>query len=285
MIRRWYCMYAVSCRILVIINLAIVGSREASPYGLKAAAYFAEAFAKERIPVISGGARGIDTSAHKACLQAGGITVAVLGCGIDICYPAENRKLFASIAESGAVITEFAPGTEPKAYNFPARNRIIVGLARGVLVAEAARKSGAIITAGIAADEAREVYCVPGNIFTGSSIGCHDLIRTGAKLVDGPQDIFEDMQDWYSRNNIIQQDIFKMPEPDSKNTIEKEIKNMDGMSVVSKKLLRLLLQGPLSLEELTEQSGEPFADVSMELLNLQVEGLITADQAQRYYRI
>ena len=156
---------------------------------------------------------------------------------------------------------------------------------RLVTVAEAARKSGAIITAGIAADEAREVYCVPGNIFTGSSIGCHDLIRTGAKLVDGPQDIFEDMQDWYSRNNIIQQDIFKMPEPDSKNTIEKEIKNMDGMSVVSKKLLRLLLQGPLSLEELTEQSGEPFADVSMELLNLQVEGLITADQAQRYYRI
>lgn len=269
-------------------NLAVVGSRDASPYGVKAAAYFAAAFAGERIPVISGGARGIDTAAHKACLQAGGVTVAVLGCGIDICYPAENKKLFDSIADSGAVITEFAPGTGPKAYNFPARNRIIVGLSRGVLVAEAARKSGAIITAGIAADKAREVYCVPGNIFTGGSIGCHDLIRTGAKLVDSPNDIFEDMRDWYSRNHIVQQNIFTMTESNTDDIAviqKKEQIESDIKSALGKKLLQLLLQGPLSLEELTEQSGKPFADVSMELLNMQVEGLIAADQAQRYYRI
>lgn len=268
-------------------NLAIVGSREASPYGLKAAGMFAAAFAQERIPVISGGARGIDTAAHKACLLAGGSTVAVLGCGIDIAYPSENKRLFEQIADSGALVSEFAPGTAPRSYNFPARNRIIVGMSRGVLVAEAARKSGAIITAGIAADEAREVYCIPGNIFTGSSIGCHDLIRTGAKLVDGPQDIFEDMREWYRScsGKIIQPEMFgsdddgQKEDPCAGDFCTKE------MSALGKKLFHLLLQGPLSLEELTEQSGESFADVSMELLNLQVEGIIAADQAQRYYRI
>lgn len=264
-------------------NLAIVGSREASNYGLKAAACFAAAFVSRNITVVSGGAKGIDTAAHETCIKLGGKTVAVLGCGIDIVYPAENRELFSKIAECGAVITEYPPGTEPLARNFPARNRIIVGLSRGILVAEAARKSGAIITANIAADEAREVYCVPGSIFLGKSLGCHDLIRTGAKLVDSPEDIFEDMSAWYGCNKVpVQQDIFaieKEKQFDSLNNTE------DNVSELAHKLLKILEQEPLSLEDLTEQSGESLVKVSVELLNLQMAGMITVDAIQRYYRL
>lgn len=175
---------------------AIVGSRQATPYGLKAANVFAGVLAREGITVISGGARGVDTAAHEACLRAGGNTIAVLGCGLDKAYPPENYDLFSRICQHGAVISEYAPGTKPLATNFPARNRIIVGLSAAVIVTEAARKSGAIITANIAADEGRDVYCVPGNIFDGTSVGCHDLIRNGAKLVDSPDDVLEDVVSW-----------------------------------------------------------------------------------------
>lgn len=260
--------------------LAIVGSRRCSEYGVRAADYFAKAMTREGIPIISGGAKGIDTAAHEACLQAGGVTVAVLGCGLDIVYPSENAKLFARIAERGALVTEYPPGVPPAAANFPARNRIIVGLSQAVLVAEAGKRSGAVITANIAADEGREVYCVPGNIFDGSSIGCHELIRTGAKLVDMPQDILDDKRSWQQAMNrrITQPSIFDCapqepkPEPAPVTT------------ELGAKLLALLQAGALSLEKLTEQSGAAFAAVSMELLDLQAAGLVATDQAQRYYR-
>ena len=262
-------------------NIAIVGSRAASHYGIKAAEFFARSMAKEKIAVISGGARGIDTAAHRGCLEENGVTVAVLGCGIDIAYPPDNQALFQRIAEKGAVVTEYPPGTMPKPQNFPSRNRIIVGLARGVIVAEAARKSGALITAHIAADEGREVYCVPGNIFEGKSIGCHDLIRSGARLIDGPQEIFEDIKNWYlaKQRQPLQPNIFDLPDAYA------EPKPQLKLSELGQKLYNLLEQGPLSLEELTEQSGEALADISMELLNLQIEGCLDIDVAQRYYRL
>lgn len=260
--------------------LAIVGSRRCTEYGVRAAACFAQAMTREGIPIISGGAKGIDTAAHEACLQAGGTTVAVLGCGLDIVYPSENAKLFARIAEQGALVTEYPPGVPPAAANFPARNRIIVGLSQAVLVAEAGRRSGAVITANIAADEGREVYCVPGNIFDGSSIGCHELIRTGAKLVDMPQDILDDKRSWQQAMNrrITQPSIFDCAPQEPKPTPAPVTTELGA------KLLALLQAGALSLEKLTEQSGAAFAAVSMELLDLQAAGLVATDQAQRYYR-
>ena len=260
--------------------LAIVGSRRCTEYGVRAAACFAQAMTREGIPIISGGAKGIDTAAHEACLQAGGTTVAVLGCGLDIVYPSENAKLFARIAEHGALVTEYPPGVPPAAANFPARNRIIVGLSQAVLVAEAGKRSGAVITANIAADEGREVYCVPGNIFDGSSIGCHELIRTGAKLVDMPQDILDDKRSWQQAMNrrITQPSIFDCAPQEPKPA------PVPVTTELGAKLLALLQAGALSLEKLTEQSGAAFAAVSMELLDLQAAGLVATDQAQRYYR-
>lgn len=260
--------------------LAIVGSRRCTEYGVRAADYFAKAMTREGIPIISGGAKGIDTAAHEACLQAGGVTVAVLGCGLDIVYPTENARLFARIAEQGALVTEYPPGVPPAAANFPARNRIIVGLSQAVLVAEASKRSGAVITANIAADEGREVYCVPGNIFDGSSIGCHELIRIGAKLVDMPQDILEDKRSWQQAMNrrITQPSIFDCAPQESKPAPAPVTTELGA------KLLALLQAGALSLEKLTEQSGAAFAAVSMELLDLQAAGLVATDQAQRYYR-
>lgn len=263
--------------------LAIVGSRRCTGYGVKAAGYFATAMAREGIPVISGGARGIDTAAHEACLQAGGVTVAVLGCGLDVCYPAENARLFARIARRGALVTEYPPGVPPLSANFPARNRIIVGLSQAVLVAEAGHRSGAVITANIAADEGRDVYCVPGNIFDLTSIGCHELIRTGAKLVDAPKDVLEDKQAWLQAMNrrIMQPDIFACADREQK---EAPAQPQPQTTELGARLLALLMAGAQSLEQLTEQSGASFAEVSMELLDLQVAGLVATDQAQRYYR-
>ena len=261
--------------------LAVVGSRECTEYGKKAAKLFTKDLAARNIPIISGGARGIDTEAHEACLSVGGKTVAVLGCGVDIAYPEENAGLFERIVRSGgAVISEYAPGMRPLAKNFPARNRIIVGLSQGVLVAEAKLKSGAIITANIAADEGRDVYCVPGNIFDATSKGCHELIRTGAKLVDTPQDILEDKVQWElaQKERFIQPSIFDFGES------QEEAPVPVATTALGTRLLELLQGGSLPLEELVEGSGADFASVSMELLELQGAGLVSQNQALRYYR-
>lgn len=270
--------------------VAIVGSRMASAYGLRAADAFAAALAGNGVAIISGGAKGIDTAAHEACLRAKGKTVAVLGCGLDIAYPAENLGLFNRIvASGGAVISEYPPGVQPLARNFPARNRIVVGLCQGVLVAEAARKSGALITANIAADEGRDVFCVPGNIFDNTSIGCHDLIRNGAKLVDTPADILEDRNNWRLCNgkSMRQPSIFDFTTKetaDAPPVPKAQASKLPPMSELGSRLYGLLQGGALTLEALTEQSGADFASVSMELLELQVAQLVTQDQARRYCR-
>jgi len=170
-------------------SVAIVGTRMMTEYGCAMVEKFAYQLGSWGLTVISGGARGVDTSAHKACLDAGGKTIAVLGCGIDVVFPAENKKLFEEIPSHGAMVTEFPMGTIPEKYNFPARNRIIAALSRGTLIIEAPEKSGALITADLALQNHREIFAVPGRITDGRSVGTNQLIRDGAHIALDPMDI------------------------------------------------------------------------------------------------
>jgi DNA processing protein len=170
-------------------TLAVVGSRKATFEGIALAEKIANTLSSLGITIISGLARGIDASAHKGALSERGKTTAVLGCGIDICYPAENIRLFEMIGEQGLLLTEYCPGDPPLSYHFPERNRIIAGLSKGVLVIEASGKSGSLITARLGLEYSRDVMAIPGNIFSDEHRGANALIKQGAKLVDGIEDI------------------------------------------------------------------------------------------------
>lgn len=169
--------------------IAVVGSRHPSVYGLEVTRHLVSGIARRGVPVVSGGARGIDGEAHRTALREDGLTFCVLGCGVDIVYPSEHRRLFDQITEKGALISEYLPGKKPLRHFFPARNRIISGLCHTILVTEASKASGTLITAGFAADQGRDVCAVPGSIISGSSHSCHQLIREGAILVESLHDI------------------------------------------------------------------------------------------------
>jgi DNA processing protein len=173
--------------------VAVVGARAASRGGMAIASAIAGDLARAGIVVVSGLARGIDSAAHMAALDAGGKTIAVLGTGIDVVYPAEHRELTERIARDGLLITEFWPGSAPEVSHFPRRNRIISGLSRGVVVVEAAEQSGSLITARLAAEQGREVMVVPGPVLGGRNRGAHALIRDGAKLVESAVDILQEL--------------------------------------------------------------------------------------------
>ncbi|HOE16003.1 MAG TPA: DNA-processing protein DprA [Syntrophorhabdaceae bacterium] len=170
-------------------TLAIVGSRKASFEGMNLAEKIAETLSAAGITIVSGLARGIDAAAHKGALKGEGKTIGVLGCGIDICYPAENKRLFERMGDEAAVLTEYMPGEKPLHFHFPERNRIIAGLARGVLVIEASQRSGSLITARLGLEYGREVMAVPGSVFNEEYRGANMLIKEGARLVDGIGDI------------------------------------------------------------------------------------------------
>ena len=173
--------------------LAIVGSRRATPQGEKDAEAFAKALSDAGFTIISGMALGIDAAAHRGGLKGAAASIAVVGTGLDIVYPARNRDLAHQLAQQGAIISEFALGTPSMAQNFPRRNRIISGLARGVLVVEAALRSGSLITARLAGEQGREVFAIPGSIHSPLAKGSHHLIKQGAKLVESAQDILEEL--------------------------------------------------------------------------------------------
>jgi DNA processing protein len=181
------------------LAIAIVGARRASAYGLEVAARIASDLAARGVTIVSGLARGIDTAAHRGALAAGGRTIAVLGTGIDVLYPPENGPLAREVATRGALVTQFAPGTPPLPYNFPTRNRTLAALALGVVVVEAAERSGSLITAGFAGDLGREVFAVPGKITSPSSAGTHRLLRDGATLVERWSDVVQELPELWRR--------------------------------------------------------------------------------------
>ena len=171
------------------LAVAVVGARRATPYGLEVAEQLGFALAARGITIVSGLARGIDSAAHRGALASGGRTIAVLGSGVDVIYPPENRRLAVEIAARGALVSQFAPGTPPLPYQFPERNRVIAAMSLAVVVVEAAEKSGALITAGCAAELGREVLAVPGRVTSPESRGAHRLIQDGAGLVQDVDDV------------------------------------------------------------------------------------------------
>lgn len=245
--------------------IGVVGARKATAYGKSAAMLLASGLAAAGVGVVSGAARGIDTAAHHGALDQAGYTIAVLGCGVDVCYPPENGKLLASIAERGAVISEYAPGTSPLAKFFPLRNRIISGLSRGVVVVEAAEKSGSLITADFALEDGRDVFAVPGSIFADGSKGTHRLIRQGAKPVFSAEDILEE----YGLETA------KAPKKQSISLSTEEF-------AVYR---RLTYDVPLGMEEINMQTDIQPQALTYILLQLELKGLIVKHSGQRYVRI
>ncbi|HEX2905619.1 MAG TPA: DNA-processing protein DprA [Phototrophicaceae bacterium] len=236
--------------------LSVVGTRRATSYGRDAAYSFAKQLAAQDITIISGLAHGIDSAAHRGALDGGGRTLAVLGCGIDRIYPADNQKLATDILRHGAIISEFPIGTPPEAHNFPRRNRIISGLSLGVLVVEAPEKSGALITTTMAAEQGREVFAIPGNIFNPMSSGTNRLIQDGAKLVMTVEDILEEL-------NIVHTAV------QTSKVTERIIPAND----IESRLLEHLGADPIHVDDLTRLSGLPVATVSSTLTILELKGL------------
>ena len=244
--------------------VAIVGSRRASPYGVNAASQLARQIAGAGIAIVSGGARGIDAAAHHAAFEAGGVTIAVLGTGIDVVYPLSNRKLFQRIEERGLIISEFPPGTPPRPENFPMRNRVISGLARGTVIVEATSRSGSLITARMAAEQGRDVFAVPGSIFSAGSEGTHRLIQYGAKLVHDANDVLEE----FPGGLRAAQTPSEEPE-----------------SPLKEVLAALSMDDGAHVDAVAAKVGRTPALVAESLLQLELEGWIRALPGARYVRV
>lgn len=236
--------------------LAVVGSRNATAQGISNAEKFSEALSRAGLTIVSGLALGIDTAAHRGGLCGNGSTVAVIGTGADIVYPARNHELAAAIADGGCIVSEYALGTPAIASNFPRRNRLISGLAQGVLVIEAAAQSGSLITARTAAEQGRDVFAIPGSIHSPLSKGCHQLIKQGAKLVESAQDVLEELG-------------HATPFADDANAATPPHDD-DAPS----RLLRALGHDPVDLDTLAARCEADIAAVNAELLTLEMQGLI-----------
>jgi len=238
--------------------IAIVGTRVPTEYGKLAAERLTAALASRRMTIVSGLARGIDTVAHQTAIKSGGRTIAVLGSGLDIIYPPENHRLAQEIAQHGALVSEYFFGAKPDAVNFPRRNRIISGLAYGVLIVEAGEESGALITAQTALEQGREVFAMPGSIFSPKSLGPHRLIQDGAKLVMSIDDILSELPqqlDMFSKSPAAE------PLPVSLNELEQ-------------KIMTLLSHEPIHIDLLARQAGLPTAQLLAALLELEFKNAV-----------
>jgi DNA processing protein len=256
------------------LAVAVVGSRRGTPYGLRMAERLGSDLGGRGVTVVSGLARGVDTAAHRGALNAGGRTVAVLGSGVDVVYPPENRRLAAEVVAAGAVVSQFPMGTPPLPHHFPARNRLIAGMTLGTVVVEAAERSGALITARLAGELGREVYAVPGNVSSPGSQGTNSLIQDGAKLVQGWEDI---VAEWPSlwRGALRQPSEAELPgEPGS------------GAAMVpgERAILAALGDKPVAVDAVVEGSRLPSNQVSAGLIALELRGLVRRLAGQRYVR-
>ncbi len=249
-------------RALHSVQLAVVGSRSASADGRRNARAFARDLVGCGLAVTSGMAIGVDSAAHRAALDAGGITIAVLGSGPDIVYPARNRRLADAIAERGAVISEFSAGTMPLPSNFPRRNRVISGLSVGTLVVEAGLRSGSLITAKHALDQGREVFAIPSTIRNPVARGCHDLIRNGAKLVEQISDILDEIQPL----TAVAAGIPEVPDCD-----RQQAKDLDAES---KLLLDNIGYVPVNIDSLIDATHLPAGSAASILAILEIAGLV-----------
>jgi DNA processing protein len=246
--------------------VAVVGTRRVSVYGRQAAEEMARGLALNRVTVVSGLARGVDAIAHRAALDAGGRTIGVLACGLDMVYPPEHKRLAEQIIEQGALISDYAIGTQPRSEFFPRRNRILSGISLGVLVVEGDIKSGALITARQALEQNREVFAVPGSIFSPNSRGTNKLIQDGeAKLTLDVQDILAELNLSMAAHQIEMTELIPADETESV-------------------LLRFLTAEPLHIDEVRRESGLPIATVTSGLAMLELKGLVRQVGRMNYIR-
>lgn len=292
------CLLYVKGRLPVFdetVTVAVVGTRDCTPYGIQCAEKLSYGLTNGGAIVVSGLAKGIDAAASRGALRAGGMTVGVLGNGIDVHYPAESRYLYEDVAAAGALISEYPPGTEPAKQHFPARNRIISGLSLATLVVEAPEKSGALITAETANEQGRDVFAVPGPIDAPASVGCNRLIRDGAGLVSDAWDILEQYEARFP-NKLLEIEAREQPRTLGYQARQKEEpKVVPPMLSLSQsdvtltddqvELLRILSdEEPALVDDLIDQSGIPTRRVLSALTVLEIENLVQQHSGKRYTR-
>jgi DNA processing protein len=252
-------------------SVALIGSRAATSYGKRISAALAGRFARAGLVVTSGLAMGIDGRAHAGCLAAGGATVAVLGCGVDVVYPRSHGRLYEQVVDRGLLVSEYPLATRPDGFRFPARNRIISGLSRGVVVVEASCKSGSLITARLALDQGRDVFAVPGRIDSMKSEGCHRLIQQGAKLVQSAEDVLLEMQIADAMH--------------CGNAGSKPVAPPEDLSGPEEQLLARIDVYPINIDELAVQTGLASGPLHDLLLRLQLKGCIRQLPGQQYEKV
>ncbi len=249
-------------------QISIVGSRNPSSLGIQTATDFAKALVGNGFTITSGLALGIDAASHEGALQAQGYTIAVAGTGLDRVYPARHKQLATQIAATGAIISELPPGTVAKASNFPRRNRIISGLCMGLLVVEAAKQSGSLISARLALEQNREVFAIPGSIHNPLARGCNALIREGAKLVETSQDILEELGQYFQASTEPEHQI-----------------QQSTLDLNQQKLLNLVRFSPTSIDTLVGETGDSVENIASVLLVLELQGYIASVAGGGYTRI